>query len=549
MTGLISIRGPLRLAPDFRANLRLLKPISFSQMGRISKITIRDLSLLLVGVLLVLAPNLTTDMTGRDSGVFLYFGSRLLEGEVPYRDIWDHKGPVIYAVNALGAWVSPNSELGIWTVELVALVVATFGLYFLLRQALGATAALVACAIFLGSLALVLIPGNFTEEYSLPLAVSALLLLLSYETGRRRWWKPFIMGALFAATVMLRPNNVGITLAIGIVLLGLALNDRDRIRDLGIWILGAVITLLIVLTYFAANSALGDLWDQMIRFNSNYVRTSPDAMIDAVIEGYKILTLTGIMFFATIGWLWFVSRLIRTRSSRQVDPLLSVALLALPLELMLVALSGRSLNHYYIMWLPAAAIIAAWVFARLLQSLDESRFGVENAAIWRVVIVAGSVFLMLLLPARRVLPAAAKLITEGPRNTEWIEDDLKSFGQPYLLMWGAEPSYNFLSELPSPSRYVYQYPLYVCGYVTRKMVEDFSLDIAEKKPLIVDSSQSNLLVPPIDLSSREAWRSEAEGCSLTQPMIELLNFIEINYSQVGTLSRTGWPIYQYVAHN
>jgi hypothetical protein len=59
----------------------------------------------LLGTLIVLLPNNPNNMTlpSRDSGVFLYVGWRLLQGDIPYRDIWDHKPPLIYFVDALGS--------------------------------------------------------------------------------------------------------------------------------------------------------------------------------------------------------------------------------------------------------------------------------------------------------------------------------------------------------------------------------------------------------------------------------------------------------------
>jgi len=38
----------------------------------------------------------------RDSGVFHYVGWLITQGKIPYRDVWDHKPPVIFFINALG---------------------------------------------------------------------------------------------------------------------------------------------------------------------------------------------------------------------------------------------------------------------------------------------------------------------------------------------------------------------------------------------------------------------------------------------------------------
>ena len=70
----------------------------------------------LIGTIIVLFPSNPDNMTlpSRDSGVFLYVGWRLLKGDIPYRDVWDHKPPLIYFVDALGLLLSPQSLVGVW---------------------------------------------------------------------------------------------------------------------------------------------------------------------------------------------------------------------------------------------------------------------------------------------------------------------------------------------------------------------------------------------------------------------------------------------------
>jgi len=52
---------------------------------------------------------------GRDSGVFLYHGARILAGEVPYRDLWDHKPPGIYYLDAWGSCLAGWAAYGSWS--------------------------------------------------------------------------------------------------------------------------------------------------------------------------------------------------------------------------------------------------------------------------------------------------------------------------------------------------------------------------------------------------------------------------------------------------
>src|SRR5574344_1456659 len=43
-----------------------------------------------------------------DSAVFKMMGHVLLNGGVPYVDYFDHKGPYLYLINAIGEYISPK---------------------------------------------------------------------------------------------------------------------------------------------------------------------------------------------------------------------------------------------------------------------------------------------------------------------------------------------------------------------------------------------------------------------------------------------------------
>src|ERR687897_1148030 len=84
----------------------------------------------ILGTIISLFPNNPGNMTlpSRDSGVFLYVGWRFLNGDMPYRDVWDHKPPLIYFVDALGIALTPDSLWGIWVLRFLFIF---FSLFFI----------------------------------------------------------------------------------------------------------------------------------------------------------------------------------------------------------------------------------------------------------------------------------------------------------------------------------------------------------------------------------------------------------------------------------
>ncbi|HVY54653.1 MAG TPA: hypothetical protein VHC46_02760, partial [Thermodesulfobacteriota bacterium] len=125
----------------------------------------------------------------------------------------------------------------------------------------------------------------------------------------------------------------------------------------------------------------------------------------------------------------------------------------------------------------------------------------------------------------------------------------------YLLMWGAEASYNFFTKMRSPTRYVYQYPLYTCGYHTDEKIQEFLDDIARTHPLIVDTSATNEDIPPIDNNERSKWKDTAypewktAGCILHPKMEEVFDYINSRYKLVGYMEKNKWKIYKYADGN
>lgn len=71
-----------------------------------------------------------------------------------------------------------------------------------------------------------------------------------------------------------------------------------------------------------------------------------------------------------------------------------------------------------------------------------------------------------------------------------------------VLIWGAETEINFHSQRSSPTRFVYQYPLYKDGYTSLELVEEIMEDIVQNKPrLIIDTPTEGMPYLSFELDS------------------------------------------------
>ncbi|MBK8823950.1 MAG: hypothetical protein IPN58_15495 [Anaerolineales bacterium] len=71
-------------------------------------ITTGWLGLLILGIL----SNPLFSYPGRDGGIFLYIGSLILKGKIPYLDVWENKGPLVFYINAFGLFLTNGSRWG-----------------------------------------------------------------------------------------------------------------------------------------------------------------------------------------------------------------------------------------------------------------------------------------------------------------------------------------------------------------------------------------------------------------------------------------------------
>ncbi|MBQ1284978.1 MAG: hypothetical protein IIY19_00870, partial [Lachnospiraceae bacterium] len=113
----------------------------------------------------------------------------MLEGKLPYRDLFDHKGPILYFIEYLGLRFSHGKTDGVWILEVLNLL-WTSALMF----RLGLLAAKNRSSCYLAVMMTVIVcgwkvwqGGNYTEEYALPwITMTALVFSRFFQTGSYR---------------------------------------------------------------------------------------------------------------------------------------------------------------------------------------------------------------------------------------------------------------------------------------------------------------------------------------------------------------------------
>src|SRR5687767_13663651 len=462
-----------------------------------------------------------------DTGVFFYAAQRLLDGGAPYRDIWDHKPPGVYFVDALG--LALGREVGVWLVQVAFLVAAALLGYRALLAAFGAAAALIGSLAWLFALPRLYLENghtSFVEFYALPLQFGALLLFV--ETRTLTAVRAIAIGLLAGAAVLLKPTLIGVWLAIALVML---LRDRrSAVIPLALVAVGALLPVAVVVAWAAARGVLGEMVDQVLVYNRIYSSFAPlSDRVAAVLSGIRLTLPSGLAVVAIGAWLYAVL------TRRFGATLLGVAIVAFPLEVALSA-QGRGYHYYFIAWLPAMAILAAFAVSEVLRI-------VPRRLAWPALSLG--VLAMSVLPALLVTRLVITTTEERVGSAAaYVAANTKA--DDTVLVWGAHTEVLFLAGRRSPTRYVYQYAaLATRGYATPAKVEEFLADLQRTRPaLILDASAESFETPPLDLAGFRAWVSREPQYALLPELEGVIEFIVANYERAGAEPATGWPLWR-----
>lgn len=224
---------------------------------------------------------------GTDSAIFAYVGRCIGHGSIPYHDVFDQKGPLIYAIDWLGCFF--GSELGLWTLDIVCLSIVVC-LFIVIIKNSGCcmclwkgdvycheTALYVVLAISLIFFHLSVCGGNMPEMWIVLLSSIAWLLVVQGIVHKRLGGISAVsMGACIGCIVMLKFNMMAVALPVFVVALLDGGNTDSpftkRITNCCYVALGMAIVLTPILVWFGWKGALGDMWEVYVVYNELYAR-------------------------------------------------------------------------------------------------------------------------------------------------------------------------------------------------------------------------------------------------------------------------------------
>jgi hypothetical protein len=196
-----------------------------------------------------------------DTSVFLTIAQGITRGQVPFRDFYDNKGPLLYLLSVPG--FALGRFTGVWITELIFMCMSVFFAYktalFFGSRVFAFTGVVLSFIIFMTFF----YEAAGAEEYSLPFTVISLYIFTRYYFTQKNVSSPeiIILGFCFASSALIRVNMFPLWLGFCIVICIETITKRDfpgLVKYTALFCIGIAAITIPVILYLKANNALAD---------------------------------------------------------------------------------------------------------------------------------------------------------------------------------------------------------------------------------------------------------------------------------------------------
>lgn len=304
----------------------------------------------------------------QDYNWFLTMGHGLVAGKLPYRDLFDHKGPIVYFVTAF-CCLFKNPNLVMLFIEIICVSLFFFFAYRIAKKRLNAFFSLVVILV----LALAIhtswcrmCSADAIEELFLPIYAYFLLCWLEFLIEHRTWnWiRSLCLGLCFGIIFWSKYTLVYFMLAPMLIWFILSLRAkqyRTITLNITMMLLGVVLITIPNVAFFAFNNALSDLINVYFIVNLTAYGSSDPLMI---------LFTAGVSFaigpVALFLIIWGVVRFAIHRWHERTGWLVLIAFLV---NWILLVFTSKEIAYYFIGLFPYTILGAIDILTIISQKL------------------------------------------------------------------------------------------------------------------------------------------------------------------------------------
>ena len=221
-----------------------------------------------------------------DVAVWTNIAKGMGQGKIIYKDMFDHKGPMLYFFYYVGFIIA--NQFGIWVLDFIFNTITIFMIYFIAKLIINDRRkifiVIIVNMLFMMNLC---IENPCTESIALPFTLIAFYEGLKFMMNSNLFKKKetFLTSISFSIVLLLRPNLLLFWVLFYVYLLITLIKEKKQKQLLEIIIcsiMGVAIILMPVMIYFIRNNAFSDFINNYLIFNLKYISNKEDSIIDVI---------------------------------------------------------------------------------------------------------------------------------------------------------------------------------------------------------------------------------------------------------------------------
>ena len=405
-----------------------------------------------------------------DSTVFQTIAMLIKKGYFPYKDTFDHKGPLLYIINYIA--YSVNAIWGIWLIECFFLTATLLFMFKISKLVCNNLLALIST--FFASMLLFKYYdfGNLTEEYAMIFISISLYIFLDYFLNNYLTnFRLIICGSCFAFVFLLRVNMVALWFIFCLSIFVICIYQKkytELLKYISLFILGATIVTIPVLMWLSFNNSLLEFFNCYFLFNLTYSTSSKIGIL--VIFMYAVFSFTPQMIIS-------VSTCIYQYTKVKSNIYIIFALYLL-FSLLTISLPGRNYMHYGMINIPAT-IFPISIFINLIFN----EFKILNNLLHIILTIFIIVFLFspLKQTSSAYLTRHENKYPQGVTSTCNVIESNSNENDKISVYGNWDMIYLLTNRLPA-SKYSYQFPI---GTVSPKIFDEYFNDLEKTQPVLI----------------------------------------------------------------
>ena len=416
---------------------------------------------------------------GVDSSVFKTIAIQISKGYAPYVDTFDHKGPLIYAVNYIGYLISPYR--GVWVIELISLFVTICYLFKIARLKCNKLLSIIIAVLGITLLSNFFEGGNFTEEYALPFISISLYYFLDYLMNKKiDRLRLLICGLSFGAVFMLRPNMIATWAVFCAYIFFKCIIDKDY-KSLKIFviyfIIGFILCLLPFVIWLACKGSLAEFIKDYFLFNKTYTTT----------HGIKG-TITGIwkLIFGFINYPLIIISFLTIMYLIKYKKLHILYLAYMVINIIFICMSGNYYPHYMIIFIPVIIFPLACLFDFIKTNDNKNNIIGSLVGLYLIVnfICPYWIDVVRYLPSKYSHRNDYKISDEMYEMSSIIKE--KTNENDKISVFGNRNILYLLSNRMPATKYSYQYPII---YMSEEISKNYYESLKKETPKIIVTAE------------------------------------------------------------